>query len=56
MRDNAIELAKETDLKKLCQFDIYEEVANNGQSTLTTRWVIANKDGKAKETIGGERI
>ena len=36
VKDNEIELAKETELKKLCQFNTYEEVSNNGQSTLTT--------------------
>ena len=51
VKDNEIELAKETELKKLCQFNTYEEVANNGQSTLTTRWVITNKDGKAKARL-----
>ena len=48
VKDNENELAKETELKKLCQFNTYEEVAKNGQSTLTTRWVITKKDGKAK--------
>ena len=51
VKDNEIELAKETELKKLCQFNTYEEVANNGQSTLTTRWVITNKDGKTKARL-----
>ena len=37
VKDNEIELAKETELKKLYQFNTYEEVTNNGQSTLTTR-------------------
>ena len=48
---NEIGLAKETELKKLCQFNFYEEDANNGQSTLTTRGVITNKDGKAKSRL-----
>ena len=43
--DNEIELAKEPELKRLCQFNTNEEVSNNGQPTLTTRWVITNKDG-----------
>ena len=42
---NAIELAKEPELKRLCQFYTNEEVSNNGQLTLTTKWVITNKDG-----------
>ena len=45
VKDNEIELAKEPELKMLCQFITNEEVSNNGQSTLTTRWVITNKDG-----------
>ena len=33
MKDNEFELAKETELKKLRQFNPYEVVTNNGQST-----------------------
>ena len=51
VKDNEIELAKETELKKLCQINTYEAVTNNGQSTLTTRWIITNKDGKAKARL-----
>ena len=46
-----IGLAKEAELKKLCQFDTYEEVENKDQPTLTTRWVITNKDGQAKARL-----
>ena len=51
IQDNEIGLAKETELKKLSQFNTYEEVENNDQPTLTTRWVITNKDGKAKARL-----
>ena len=51
VQDNGIGLAKEAELKKLCQFDTYEEVENKDQPTLTTRWVITNKDGQAKARL-----
>ena len=51
VQDNEIELAKEAELKKLCQFDTYEEVENRDQPTLTTRWVITNNDGQAKARL-----
>ena len=51
VQDNEIGLAKEAELKKLCQFDTYEEVENKDQPTLTTRWVITNKDGQAKARL-----
>ena len=30
------------------KFETYEEVANYGQKTLSTRWVITTKDGNSK--------
>ena len=51
VQDNEIGLAKEAELKKLCQFSTYEEVENDDQSTLTTRLVITNKDGKPKARL-----
>ena len=51
VQDNETEFAKETELKKLRQFDSYREVKNDGQPTLTTRWVITKKDGKAKARL-----
>ena len=51
VQDNEIGLAKEAELKKLCQFDTYEEVENRDQPTLTTRWMITNKDGQAKARL-----
>ena len=51
VQDNKTEFAKETELKKLRQFDTYREVKNDGQPTLTTRWVITKKDGKAKARL-----
>ena len=38
-------------MKKLRQFDTYREVKNDGQPTLTTRWVRTKKDGKAKARV-----
>ena len=47
-RANDIIKAKENELDKLAQFETYEEVANYGQKTLSTRWVITTKDGNSK--------
>ena len=55
VQDSESEFANETELKNLRQFDTYREVKNDGQLTLTTRWVITKKDGKAKArlVVGG---
>lgn len=50
MRENIIK-AKESELDKLQQFETYEEVTNCGQKTLSTRWVITNKEGKTKARL-----
>ncbi|CAC5372113.1 unnamed protein product [Mytilus coruscus] len=38
------DIAKQLELKKLKQFDTYEEVEDGGQKTISTRWVITNKN------------
>ena len=43
--------AKVAELQKLKQFDMYEEVKNCGQYTLSTRWVITKKDEKMKARL-----
>ena len=43
-----ITMAKKNELDKLAQFNTYEEVAEQGQRTLSTRWVITSKEGKPK--------
>ena len=50
-RANDIIKAKENELDKLAQFETYEEVFNYGQITLSTRWVITNKDGNTKARL-----
>lgn len=35
----------------MAQFQTYEEVANKGQKTLSTRWVITDKDGQTKARL-----
>ena len=47
-RSKSIENAKDIELEKLIQFQTYEEVANKGQKTLSTRWVITEKNGQTK--------
>ena len=48
---NDIIKAKENELDKLAQFETYEEVFNYGQKTLSTRWVVTNKDGNTKARL-----
>ena len=43
--------AKKDELEKLIQFDTYEEVENEGQNTVSTRWVVTNKEGKVKARL-----
>ena len=43
--------AKLNELEKLVQFDTYEEVNDNGQKVLSTRWVITNKNGPTKARL-----
>ena len=50
-RANDIIKAKENELDKLAQFETYEEVFNCGQKTLSTRWVVTNKDGNSKARL-----
>lgn len=48
---NEATAAKLTELQKLCHFNTYEEVKDCGQYTLSTRWVITNKDGQTKARL-----
>ena len=50
-RANDIIKAKENELDKLAQFETYEEVFNYGQKTLSTRWVVTNKDSNTKARL-----
>ena len=43
--------AKLVELQKLNQFHTYEEVKDCGQQTLSTRWVITNKEGQTKARL-----
>ena len=49
--DEAVHRAKMSELKKLRAFDTYEEIPNNGQNTLSTRWVLTQKDGYVKARL-----
>lgn len=46
-----ITMAKKNELDKLAEFNTYEEVAECGQRTLSTRWVITCKEGKTKARL-----
>ena len=43
--------AKLVELQKLSQFHIYDEVKDYSQQTLSTRWVITNKEGQTKARL-----
>ena len=49
--DEAVHRAKMSELEKLRVFDTYEEIPNNGQNTLSTRWVLTQKDGYVKARL-----
>ena len=38
------DVAKEKELQKWKDFEVYEEVVNKGQSTISVRWVVTQKD------------
>ena len=42
---------KLVELQKLSQFHTYDEVKDCGQQTLSTRWVITNKEGQTKARL-----
>ena len=46
-----ITIAKKNELHKLAEFNTYEKIAECGQRTLSTRWVITNKEGKTKARL-----
>lgn len=48
IQDNEIEMAKETELKWLCQFNTYEEVIYNDQPTMSTKWRLLQRMGQPK--------
>ena len=43
--------AKLKELEKWKQFDVYKEVLDNGQNTISVRWVCTTKDGKVKARL-----
>ena len=43
--------AKLAELQKLRHFNTYEEVKDCGQQTLSTRWIITNKEGQTKARL-----
>ncbi|CAG2204921.1 unnamed protein product [Mytilus edulis] len=46
-----IDIAKQLELEKLKQFNTYEEVEDGGQKTISTRWVITNKNGDTRARL-----
>lgn len=51
MKQKNIKAAKEEELQKLLDFHPYEEVPDTGQSTVSTRRVITEKEGKVKARL-----
>ena len=49
--NTATDVAKENELAKLEQFQTYEEVTDLGQRTLSTRWVISDKNAVTKARL-----
>ena len=49
--NDPLKIAKIEELQKLRDFDTYEEVADEGQPTVSTRWVITEKEGKMKARL-----
>ncbi|CAC5360728.1 unnamed protein product [Mytilus coruscus] len=45
------DIAKQLELEKLKQFNTYEEVEDGGQKTISTRWVITNKNGDTRARL-----
>ena len=45
------QIAKQTELDKLNNFDTYEEVQDTGQHALSTRWVITSKNDQTKARL-----
>ena len=52
-RHNSIDCieAKNEELSRLKQFDVYEEVPGEGRSCISTRWVIVQKGEKIKARL-----
>ena len=49
--DDPLKIAEIEELQKFRDFDTYEEVADEGQPTVSTRWVITEKEGKVKARL-----
>ena len=45
------DIAKQLELEKLKQFNTYEEVEDGGKKTISTRWVITNKNGDTRTRL-----
>ena len=43
--------AKQQELQKLKEFDVYEEVINTGQDCISTKWVVVQKGQKIKARL-----
>ncbi|KAL5007820.1 hypothetical protein ScPMuIL_016626 [Solemya velum] len=49
--DSEVLEAKQSELQKLCQFNTYEEVEDHGQKTISTRWILSEKEGKVRARL-----
>ena len=49
--DFETETAKQQELQKLKQFETYQEVRDKGRNTISTRWVLTNKDGNTRARL-----
>lgn len=49
--EKKVKVAKEAEIKKFQEYNVYEEVKNTGQSTVSCRWVVTQKDDKVKARL-----
>ena len=49
--NSSTKTAKQAELQKLRQFETYDEVKDMGQSTISRKWVITNKDGNTRARL-----
>ena len=51
LKENEIYEAKQKELQKLHFFNTYQEVEDNGQDLISTKWVITEKNGETKARL-----
>ena len=52
----SITSAKEKEIARLKEFQVYEEVKDQGQNAISTRWVMTSKGDNGKEVVKGRLV